>query len=254
MTVRTRTITFGIDRSPSLRKIRLGFETDNLVERLEFILPKIAENQTAVLMMGGRYANAVTLNQEDNGRYFVELTAALVGADGEIEAYIRIDGAGGEVWNSDVMRLTTGALPDVDTDIENLYPSAVEQMLKAIAEHRAEMEIQTAEVGGLTQRAQEAERSAADSAQTARASENNAAESAEDADNAAQAAGKFHEGAAQSAKQAEIAADRAEQAAATNGYVFFEVDDRGHLIMTKTENVGNLDFRLNDGRLEVVYG
>lgn len=56
------------------------------------------------------------------------------------------------------------------------------------------------------------------------------------------------------AHEASVWSMRAEQAAATKGYIFFDIDERGHVIVTKTKNVEELDFRLNEGRLEVVYG
>lgn len=50
---------------------------------------------------------------------------------------------------------------------------------------------------------------------------------------------------------AEDAADRAEQAAGQAGYMFFFIDDRGHLIYERTPNV-NVDFSLgDDGHLYV---
>ena len=49
---------------------------------------------------------------------------------------------------------------------------------------------------------------------------------------------------------AEDAADRAEQAAGQAGYMFVEVDERGHLILTRTENT-NVDFYLSNGHLYV---
>lgn len=138
--VRTRTIRFSADRVPDLRRIRLGMEGDNLVERLEFVLPVIAERQSAVLMMDGAYANAVDLKPDNDRRYGVDLTAEIIGPDGETEAYIRVDGSGGEVWQSEAIRLVTRELPDVETEIEQRFPTAVETMLAEIAGHRAEMD------------------------------------------------------------------------------------------------------------------
>jgi len=155
MIVRTRTIRFSPDRSPDMRRVKLGFEGDNMVERLEFVLPVIADKQTATMMLGGAYANAVTLELSDNGRYAVNLTKEIIGTDGEVEAYIRIDGEGGEVWQSGVMRLVTGELPDVETEIEERFPTAVETMLTEIAGHRAEM------TGTLTEAQAAAERAEA---------------------------------------------------------------------------------------------
>ena len=139
--VRTRTVGFTPDRMPMMRRIKLGLEGDNLVERLRFMLPVIAEHQTATLMKSG-FADGITLDWDEENGYYVDLTREIIGSDGEAEAYIRIDGAGGEVWQSDVMRLTTGALPDVETEIEQQYPTAVGQMLAAMEAHRAEMDEQ----------------------------------------------------------------------------------------------------------------
>ena len=53
-----------------------------------------------------------------------------------------------------------------------------------------------------------------------------------------------------SAEQAEDAADRAEQAAWQAGYMFFEIDENGHLIYTRADNV-RVDFYLSNGHLFV---
>ena len=53
------------------------------------------------------------------------------------------------------------------------------------------------------------------------------------------------------AQNAATSADRAEQAAQNAGYMFFAIDDRGHVIYTRTDNV-DVDFEIIDGRL-VVY-
>lgn len=137
--VRTRLISFTMDRVASLRKIRLGNESDNMVERLRFALPVIAEHQTATLVITGR-ADLVRLNYDDENGYYVDLTAEIVGADGETEAYVRIDGDAGEAWSSNPFRLVTGELPDVDEEIEMRFPGAVETMLTEIERHRNEMQ------------------------------------------------------------------------------------------------------------------
>ena len=44
-------------------------------------------------------------------------------------------------------------------------------------------------------------------------------------------------------------ADRAEQAAAQSGYMYFYIDDNGDLIYERTPNVTQVDFYLDDGDL-----
>lgn len=50
--------------------------------------------------------------------------------------------------------------------------------------------------------------------------------------------------------EANDAAERAEQAAGTAGYMFFEIDGNGDLIFSRTSNV-NVDFYIDDGDLYV---
>jgi len=91
-----------------------------------------------------------------------------------------------------------------------------------------------------------------------------AVESANNAEVSKQGAKQFSESARQSAisasnsaieasdfaDNASASADRAEQSAAQSGYMFFSIDERGHLIYEKTENV-DVDFYLRDGHLYV---
>lgn len=149
-----QTVSFRDDRAMRNKEIRLGYEGDNLVERLEFELPEVTAGQRATLMITG--ADAVTLDRTDGGRYAVDLTRDMIGPDGEREAYVRVDGAGGEVWQSAPMRLITGALPDVEEEIEKVYPTAVGQMLTAMAEHTGEMQAQEERVEQAADRAEEA--------------------------------------------------------------------------------------------------
>lgn len=62
--------------------------------------------------------------------------------------------------------------------------------------------------------------------------------------------------AAEDAKEdAAASANLAQQAAEATGYMFFNINSAGHLIMTRTENVtGNINFELRNGRLYAIYG
>lgn len=62
--------------------------------------------------------------------------------------------------------------------------------------------------------------------------------------------------AADSAQDAADAADRAEQGALKNGFAVMDIDESGHLILTRTENlVDDLDFEIiNNKNLEVAIG
>lgn len=153
--------------------------------------------------------------------------------------------------------------------ITNQEPTPVQQdaITQAIAALDAAVE-QTGEDVQTTaenvQRAQEA-RSGAELAQTLAEAAQAASEAAQTASEAAQAgaedaqrgaelAQSIAEVAAQNARlsedHAEDAADRAEQSAAVAGYMFFHIDNRGHLIYEHTTNV-DVEFYLYNGHLYV---
>jgi hypothetical protein len=152
--VHKQTINFRDDRTPLQRRVSIGYEGDNLVERLEFVLPELVGGQVAKLMITG--ADAVALNRIDDGRYAADLTREMIGPDGRRDAYVRIDGVSGQIWQSAPLRIVTGKLPDVEEEIEKIYPTAVGQMLTAMAEHTGEMEAQEVRVERAAQRAEEA--------------------------------------------------------------------------------------------------
>ena len=98
----------------------------------------------------------------------------------------------------------------------------------------------------------EAARTAAESAEgNAEASATAAAQSASRALNSATSANMSALSAREDALTASRDADRAEQAAAQSGYMYFYINDEGDLIYQRTSNV-NVDFYLdNDGDLHV---
>ncbi len=145
MIVRTHRLSFSNTRTPMPRQLRIGFPGDNMVERIVCNLPDVAANQRATMMLGGEYANMVTLRRTgEDGQYYVDLTAELIGEAGMTEAYVVIDGNSGEVWHSDVLRLVVGKLPDANDTIIERYPDAIEQMRGEMQAHDEAME-QTAE-------------------------------------------------------------------------------------------------------------
>lgn len=227
---RVQTIRADSSRYLTPNRVRIGYETDNMVERLEFVLPVINEvSQSAVLMMSGDNTDVAILHQGDNGRYGVDLTSNLIGKPGVTVCYVRIDGAGGEQWHSNTLKLLIGDLNDVENEVEKQYPTAVGQMLSEIAEHRAEMAESMAELEQLNQQVQEGREELAESLESAEKAADQATASASQAESAARKAGSAAsraetaaEGASlangqagAAASRAATAADRAERAAAS---------------------------------------
>lgn len=153
--VEKQTIRFTPDRRLQGRSVNLGNEGDNMVRRIMFALPDVDEHQAATLMYGGKYADMIRLTAMD-GKWVADLTSEMVGAAGEVEGYIRIDGPDGEVWRSDPFRIETGDVPEIEVQIEKLYPTAIGQMLTAMAEHSVEMEEQVKRAEDAADRAEAA--------------------------------------------------------------------------------------------------
>lgn len=204
--VENQTIRFTPDRKLQGRSVNLGNEGDNMVRRLMFALPDVDEHQAATLMYGGKYADMIRLTAMD-GKWVADLTSEMVGAAGEVEGYIRIDGPDGEVWRSDPFRIETGDVPEIEVQIEKLYPTAIGQMLTAMEEHSGKMR----ESEELLNRLNEEAQAAADTARTAAAAADGASLAAAQHRNAAQAAA---EGAGASEVDAEAAAESARWMAA----------------------------------------
>ena len=100
------------------------------------------------------------------------------------------------------------------------------------------------------ERAATSEANAATSESNAATSEANAATSETNAATSETNAAASEANAATSETNAEAYADRAEQAALTAGFIFFDIET-GHLIYTRSDTLTTVDFYLSDGNLFV---
>ena len=144
----------------------------------------------------------------------------------------------------------------VGTETAPITPSQFEQFAEAVHEdaERAAASEQGAEAAqSAAESARDAARDAQTGAETAQGLAEDAQEAAESARDAAQTAQEAAETAQGKAEDAQAAAeeaqDKAEQAAADAGYMFFHIDENGHLIMEHTQNVDDIDFELVNGHL-----
>jgi type IV secretory pathway VirB10-like protein len=143
---------------------------------------------------------------------------------------------------------------------ESIIDQAIAALNEGVerAENAAEAAAESATAAATAKTAAEAARDAAltakSGAEAARDAAVTAKESAEAAHVAAmQSASEAEDyaGGAETAKNAaEEAAEHAEQAASTAGYMFFYIDERGHLIYQRTSNT-QVDFYLENGHLYV---
>lgn len=133
------------------------------------------------------------------------------------------------------------------TTIPSAYQSWYDNMIEYIDQLRIYSDAR------LVEAVEDAEQAAEDAEQAetnASASETAAASSASAAAGSANTAANQALSASNSATAAAASADRAEQAAATAGYMYFYIDENGDLIYQRTENV-DVDFYLSNGSLYV---
>lgn len=197
MTARIQRIRFDASRRPTPNKIRIGYETDNMAERLVFVLPLLAQDQSAFFMRGGDDAN-IGIIKHDGDQWYIDMGVDLIGAEGVVPCHVRIDTPSGEVWNSGPIQMIVGDVGDVEMNVEKKYPSAVGEMLGAIAGHRAEMDKLNERLDGVDE-----------DVETAKSSAETAVNAASIAQTAASAAG---DGAAGAAEAAGVATEKAEDA------------------------------------------
>lgn len=116
------------DRRPDVNLIKVGNENDNNAERIRFMLPERLDDATVYLFLSiDGYSDIVKL--ED--RIFVPKRKHTQ-YPGEWEAYLQAVADDDVVWHSDPFRLRIGNLPPTGKQIEQQYPTAIEEALRAV--------------------------------------------------------------------------------------------------------------------------
>ena len=139
--------------------------------------------------------------------------------------------------------------PAPEPEQQSVIDATIAALNDAVESTAADAE-QTASDAARAEAAREAAETAEDNAE---ASATAAAQSASQALNYATSANMSALSAREDALTASRDADRAEQAAAQSGYMFFYIDENGDLRYQRTDNV-YVDFYLNDGDLYVRAG
>ena len=113
------------------RRITIGNEGENNVERIRFELPQEYRNAAAFLhLVMGESSDVVNLG--DRREFIPTRTYTL--RRGRYDAYVELLAAGDVVWKSNVFTLRVADLPNDGEQIEQQYPTAFEEALRAAAE------------------------------------------------------------------------------------------------------------------------
>ena len=146
---------------------------------------------------------------------------------------------------------------EIDADViltgsetEPITPSPFEQFVENVKDEADRAEAGATASANSAEEAETSAQSASESEANAKVSEDNAKESEINAKASEESASASAQSASESAQSASDDADRAEQASANAGYMFFHIDERGHLIYERTSNT-QVDFYLQNGHLFV---
>lgn len=116
------------DRRPDVNPIKVGNENDNNAERIRFMLPERFDDATVYLFLSiDGYSDVVKL--ED--RIFIPERRHTQYV-GEWTAYLQAVADDDVVWHSDPFRLRIGNLPPTGKQIEQQYPTAIDEALRAV--------------------------------------------------------------------------------------------------------------------------
>ena len=117
------------NRSPYPNSIFIGNEDDNLARRVQFVLPSEIDGAKIYLHLSiGEYSDVIEL--DDSLVYVPTRTHTQYPRNwtGYLEAHVGND----TVWHSNAFTLKVGDLPDIGEQIEQTYPSAIEEALRAV--------------------------------------------------------------------------------------------------------------------------
>ena len=153
---------------------------DNKWEKIEFHIPRYAGMNATLHLTIGDYSDVVNLSSD--GVYTVQRKHTQQA--GTIRGYITIVGDEDIVWHSDEFKMIVGDVRDDGPAIEDAYPSAFEDALKALAEIKTAQEDVTKTAADVAINAKEAQ----DASQVAQTAAQDAGKSQQAAKEAADAA------------------------------------------------------------------
>ena len=208
------------DRTPSVDRIKVGNEMDNLAESVRFELPEWDGAAVSLYISNGKCSDVILLGADRTYRP----TRTHTQHPGRWTAYLEASMDGDVVWHSDPFSMIVGDLPATGEQIQQTYPTAVEEAMKAAAQtasDRSEVE-QLAQQTAVDSRvaelaAQGAHQFAAQAEEYKNVAVDSAAQAARDAEQTAQDRTVATAAATSAAKDAEkTAADRDAAAASAS--------------------------------------
>lgn len=139
-----------IGRKAYPSRIPIGVMKDNEIEALRFSLPEIGEAQASFLYVRINDEYADVARPLSDGVY--DITSLLTQKGAEMDAFIEIR-CNGKLWHSEPFILVVEDLPDIGTQIEKQYPTALEQALDEAEAYLAQVRAAAKEIKELNAKA-----------------------------------------------------------------------------------------------------
>ena len=139
-----------IGRKAYPSRIPIGVMKDNEIEALRFSLPEIGEAQASFLYVRIDDEYADVARPLSDGIY--DITSLLTQKGAEMDAFIEIR-CDGKLWHSEPFVLVVEDLPDIGTQIEQQYPTALEQALDEAEAYLAQVRAAANEIKELKAKA-----------------------------------------------------------------------------------------------------
>ena len=117
------------NRSPYPNSIFIGNEDDNLARRVQFVLPSEIDGAKIYLHLSiGEYSDVIEL---DDSLIYVP-TRTHTQYPGNWTGYLEAHADNDIVWHSNTFTFKVGDLPDSGEQIEQAYPTAIEEALRVV--------------------------------------------------------------------------------------------------------------------------
>lgn len=113
-------------------RVKIGMKNDNSAEAIQFILPSIADAQTAYLYVTNAQSKSDVVTLADG---VCVIDRAMTYAPGPMSCYVQIMAGEDVVWHSDAFELAVGDLPAAGEKIEEQYPGAIETGLRQMEDY-----------------------------------------------------------------------------------------------------------------------
>lgn len=139
-----------IGRKAYPSRIPIGVMKDNEIEALRFSLPEIGEAQASFLYVRIDDEYADVARPLSDGIY--DITSLLTQKGAEMDAFIEIR-CDGKLWHSEPFMLVVEELPAIGQQIEQQYPTALEQALDEVEAYLAQVRAAANEIKELKAKA-----------------------------------------------------------------------------------------------------